>query len=193
MLVSESPIEVGVSDPSRPDFPEYGYRFFQTSAFYTGTAGVSPQLYYISTGQPESRKYCKEHLINAGPATSLGDNTHTFFGVSDGLSPGNSGLNSTVAFSAVKTPTVIGKRPENRAKRGITGQAEAMRRQVSTNKNWQKPPHTLRNSAWTASLRPSTIAFWSLSTVSWVSVPSSSLNRRESVTLLRPGGMALPR
>jgi hypothetical protein len=27
-------------------------------------------------------------------------------------------------------------------------------------------PHTVRNSAWTASPRPSTIVFWSLSTVS---------------------------
>jgi hypothetical protein len=127
LLVSESPIKVGVSDPSRPDFPEYGYRFFQTFAFYTGTAGVSPQLYYIPTGQSQSRKYCKEHLINAGPATSLGTNTHTFFGLSDGLSPANPGPNSIAAFSSVKTPTVIGRSPGNRRKMGFTGQPEAMR------------------------------------------------------------------
>ncbi len=120
LLVSESPIEVGVSDPSRPDFPEYGYRFFQIQAFYTGIAGVSPQFYYIPTGQPQSRKYCKEHLINAGPATSLGDDTYMFFGPPDGLSPGNSRPNSIAAFSAATAPTAIGKRPGNRGKRGFT-------------------------------------------------------------------------
>jgi len=121
LLVSESPIEVGVSDPSRPDFPEYGYRFFQTSAFYTGTAGVSPQLYYIPTGQPQSRKYCKEHLINAGPATSLGDNTYMFFGLSDGLSPGNSGPNSTAALSAATTPPAVRNSPGNGEKQALWG------------------------------------------------------------------------
>jgi hypothetical protein len=43
LLASESPIGVGVSGPTRPDFPEYGYRFFQTHTFNTDTAGVSPQ------------------------------------------------------------------------------------------------------------------------------------------------------
>ena len=47
LLVSESPIIVGFSDTSRPDFPEYGYRFFQTPTSYTSIAGVSPQQYFI--------------------------------------------------------------------------------------------------------------------------------------------------
>ena len=38
---------VGFSDPSRPDFPEYGYRFFQTQLPNTSTTAVSPQVYYI--------------------------------------------------------------------------------------------------------------------------------------------------
>lgn len=42
MLVSESPIVVGVSDPSRPDFPEYWVSVFSKSYF----------LYEHRRGQP---------------------------------------------------------------------------------------------------------------------------------------------
>lgn len=35
---------VGISGPSRPDFPQYGYRFFQMRPFFTNTAGVSLQF-----------------------------------------------------------------------------------------------------------------------------------------------------
>ena len=51
LLASESPIEVGVSDPTRPDFPEYGYRFFQT-------------LLSIQTPQGSARNYIIHQIID---------------------------------------------------------------------------------------------------------------------------------
>jgi len=53
-------------------------------------------------------------------------------------------------------------------------------------------PHRARSSAPTASLRLSTMAAWYPSTVSWVSVPSSSRKRSESVTLFWPAAIPLP-
>jgi len=50
---------VGFSDPSRPDFPEYGYRFFQIQAFLTSTAGVSPQRLLYQIPKQLSTKYKK--------------------------------------------------------------------------------------------------------------------------------------
>jgi hypothetical protein len=38
---------VGISDPSRPDFPELGLSVFSNSAFYNHTAGVSLQYFFI--------------------------------------------------------------------------------------------------------------------------------------------------
>ena len=54
-------------------------------------------------------------------------------------------------------------------------------------------PYRVRNSAATARFRLSRIAAWYLSTASCVSVPSSSRKRSDSVTLLVPGVMPLPR
>jgi len=73
LLVSESPIEVGVSDPSRPDFPEYRYRFFQTLASYTHTAGVSPQyrLYQIARHKSIAYRLKCGYLIRIADSFSL--------------------------------------------------------------------------------------------------------------------------
>jgi hypothetical protein len=47
LLVSESPIEVGISEPSRPGFPELGVSVFSNKAFYTNTAGNNLQYLFI--------------------------------------------------------------------------------------------------------------------------------------------------
>jgi len=62
---------VGFSDPSRPDFPEYGYRFFQIQAFLTSTAGVSPQLSLYQNQKQLSTKYKKFQTIIKNSKFSL--------------------------------------------------------------------------------------------------------------------------
>jgi len=48
---------VGISDPSRPDFPELGLSVFSNSAFYTNTAGVSLQYFLYHIQGPKSIEY----------------------------------------------------------------------------------------------------------------------------------------
>ena len=78
LLVSESPIKVGFPDPSRPDFPEYGYRFFQTPTFYTNIAGVSPQQYFI----PHLKSKVNKIQLNYGNNTKYPKPTFYLFRLS---------------------------------------------------------------------------------------------------------------
>jgi len=57
---------------------------------------------------------------------------------------------------------------------------------------WRYRPYKVRSTAPKDLARPSTISVSKLSTLWWVNVPSSSLKRRESVTLFLPDPMPLP-
>jgi hypothetical protein len=59
---------VGVSDPLRPDFPEYGYRFLKQYAFSTNTAGVSPQALYT---KPRTTRQGNRVLLNQAGTRSF--------------------------------------------------------------------------------------------------------------------------
>jgi len=55
---------VGVSDPSRPDFPELGLSVFSNSAFYTNTAGVSLQYFLYHIQGQKSIEYRQIQAVN---------------------------------------------------------------------------------------------------------------------------------
>ena len=84
MLVSESPIEVGVFDPSRPDFPDMGVSVFSNSHFLYKHRRGQPAIFIIANSKAKINKNSGkfQHFTKIFTFAS----TITFFGASGAFS-----------------------------------------------------------------------------------------------------------